>query len=84
MSLWSTISVELAKQLYTKEQEPFNLKNKKFIRGLSKYEDGENQIEALDNFLLHADADQCIGIIFEFVETYIKEANDQESDEPYV
>lgn len=83
LSLWNTVSVELARQLYIKGQEPFDFNDKAFLRDLSDNEDGDNLCEALDRCVVQSDMDTCIGILYEFIITYIKEeARDQEKDEP--
>ena len=78
LSLWETVAVELAKQIYFQEQEPFECVHQKFRRELSKDEDGEDQYKALDTCLELSDLDLVQGTIFEFIETFIKNCQPQE------
>ena len=80
--MWNTVAVELAKQLYIKGQEPFDLTNSENFRDLSEDEEGEDQKAALKQCLNHVDPDVYLGIIYEFIETYIKQAPYQEYDQP--
>ena len=70
--------MELAKQLYFQQQEPFDLPDSNLLRELSKCEDGENQYEALDHSLGISDPDPLQGVLYEFIETYVKNSQPQE------
>ena len=81
LSLWETIAVELARQLCLRGQEPFDSIRQEFLRGLSKDEDGENQVEALDRCLGQFNPDLLLGTLYEFIETYVKHCPLQEHDQ---
>ena len=58
--------------------------NPKFLRGLSKNEDGEDQFAELDRCLGQFEPDQLLGILYEFIETYIKHCAENQHSQPYV
>ena len=68
--------------MYLKKQEPFESMNPKYMRELSKNEDGEDQFAALDRCLGQFDPDNLLGVLYEFIETYIKHRSDNECDQP--
>ena len=82
LSLWETVAVELAKKLCLKKQEPFEAMNPKYLRELSKNEDGEDQFAALDRCLGQFEPDNLLGILYEFIEIYIKHSPEHEYDQP--
>ena len=67
LSLWETLSVELATQLTLNGQEPFDSVKKDFLEPLS--EGNQRDLEkCLGSFSLK----QLLGALFEFTETFIK------------
>jgi hypothetical protein len=76
--------VELAKEMYIRGQEPFDLPVHESFRDLSEDKDGEDQKAVLKHCLDHIDPDMYLGHIYEFIETYLKQAPHQEYDQPYV
>ena len=82
LSLWETIAVELARQLCLRGQQPFDSIRPEFLRDLSKDEDGEDQITALDCCLGQFDPDLLLGTLYEFIETYVKHCPLHEHDAP--
>ena len=71
--------MELARQLLQKKQEPFHTIRKEFLCDLSK-EEGE----ALNSCLGQFDPNLLLGILIEFIETYIRHCPLQEHDQPSV
>ena len=67
ISLWETISVELARQLWKTGQEPFEGIPLGYMRELS-----DDQIVELDKCLQTFDLNLLLGSLFEFVEVHIK------------
>ena len=74
--------MELARQLCLRGQEPFDSIRPEFLRKLSKDEDKENQIAALDRCLSQFEPDLLLGTLYEFIETYIKHCPQHEHDSP--
>ena len=56
--------------------------NPKCLRELSKSEDGEDQFAALDRCLGQFEPDNLLGILYEFIEIYIKHSPEHEYDQP--
>ena len=71
ISLWETISVELARQLWYNEQEPFEAVPFDYMRELSNGEKNE-----LDKCLRTFDLGWLLGVLFEFIEVDIKRITD--------
>ena len=82
LSLWETIAVELARQLCLRGQQPFDSIRDEFLRDLSKDEDGEDQIAALDGCLSQFEPDLLLGTLYEFIETYVRHCPLRERDAP--
>ena len=76
LSLWETIAVELARQLCLRGQEPFDSIRQEFLCELS-----ETEIAAVHCCLGHFDPDLLLGTLYEFIETYVKHATQQEQEE---
>ncbi len=76
ISLWETISVELARQLWQNDQEPFEGIPVGYMRDLTSAQSTE-----LDQCLRTFDLGQLLGILFEFIEIHVKHINsDNETD----
>ena len=67
LSLWETLSVELAAQLTLNGQEPFDSVNDDFLEPLTE----ANQRD-LDRCLRFFNLKQLLGVLYEFTETFIK------------
>ena len=77
LSLWETLSVELARQLTLNGQEPFDLKKEEFLEPL-----GVGNQRDLDKCLRFFNLEQLLGTLYEFTETYIKHSPSSEKDWP--
>ena len=67
ISLWETISVELARQLWLAGQEPFESIPENYSRNLTV-----NQVTQLDKCLRTFDLGLLLGSLFEFIEVHVK------------
>ena len=73
LSLWELLSVELAKQLVHKGQEPFDSIQDDFLQDLS----GEDR-QGLGNSLRSFNLDKLLGSLYEFIETHLKHCPENE------
>eukprot|EP00731_Ephydatia_muelleri_P016208 Em0009g632a len=67
VSLWQTVSVQLARMLTLKGQEPFDQLDSEFLEKLTI-----DQESALTKMLRSCNLGQLLGILFEFIETFLR------------
>jgi len=67
ISLWRTLSLELAKQHMIAEHEPFESISDDFLEDFIPQEK-----EQFQRILANLDVDQLLGVLYEFIETSIK------------
>ena len=79
ISLWETISVELARQLWLARQEPFESIPETYTRGLTVL-DGVSQVTELDKCLRTFDLGLLLGSLFEFIEVHVKHSTAKEEE----
>ena len=79
ISLWETISVELARLHWQKEEEPFEA-----IPDGYKEKLADDQQKELDKCLRMFDLDLLLGALFEFIEIYVKHITTGDSASRYV
>ncbi len=77
LSLWKTISVELAKQLWHTGQEPFEGIPAGYSADLST-----DQLKELNQCLRTFDLVLLLGILFEFIEVHVKHMTANEENFP--
>ena len=85
ISLWETISVELARQLWLTGQEPFESIPENYLRDLKtdlrvKETEKVNQVTELDKCLRTFDLGLLLGSLFEFIEVHVKHTTAKEED----
>ena len=68
LSLWETISVELARQLWERGQEPFETLPEEYMKELI-----DGQKRELNKCLRRFDLGQLLGALFEFIEVHLKQ-----------
>ena len=74
ISLWETISVELARLYWERGQEPFESIPKGYMTTLE-----ERQKEDLDKCLRMFDLGPLLGALFQFIEVHVKQITSDES-----
>ena len=66
-------------------QEPFDLDSMpEYLMEELTTDREENQVEVLGRCLRVLDLDNLLGILYEFIETYVKHSPSNEKDWPYV
>ncbi len=75
LSLWKTISVELARQLWHAGQEPFEGVSEAYSIHLE-----DDQAEELDKCLRTFDLGLLLESLFEFIEVHVKHISVNEED----
>ena len=79
ISLWETLSVELARLHWQKEEEPFEA-----IPDCYREKLADDQQKELDKCLRMFDLDLLLGALFEFMEIHVKLITTDESASRYV
>jgi len=73
ISLWETLSVELARQLYHTGQEPFVDIPSHYMNDISA-----QQVEELDKCLRKLDLNLLLGSLYDFIENHVKRVDANE------